>query len=419
MRRIGVEGYKPSKKVIARSGIALAGTVVLVLLIRICEGNPVEKITKIERNGYGEGVKSEELCVQIEGEEERAVVLEISPRIYSDEEIEKLFSKAAQELEKLMLGTNEDFLHITEDLYLPNELEEYPFQILWQFSDYDVIDMNGKIKQEQLREMELADQGVDVSVHITLRYEQNEQTFDVGLVIYPSQEDELTIEEKVLESVTWLNTESKEEKYMELPSEIDGKKIVWLKKREQQEIVLLVIGSTISVLLIGLDRQKILEAQKEKKEQMLFDYPEIVSQIIILMGAGMTAKNTWRKMTEDYQEQRRNSGKIRWAYEEIEFTLKEMNNGIPELECYERFAKRCDLMPYAKLGTLLAQNLKKGTKGLWVQLEMEARQAMNDRKNQVKRLGEEASTKLLLPMLLMLIVVMLIVIVPAFLSIQI
>ena len=101
------------------------------------------------------------------------------------------------------------------------------------------------------------------------------------------------------------------------------------------------------------------------------------------------------------------------------YTFNEMQNGIPELECYERFAKRCDLMPYIKLGALLAQNLKKGTKGLWLQLEMEAHQSMNDRKNQIKKLGEEAGTKLLLPMLIMLIVVLLIVIVPAFLSIQI
>ena len=46
-------------------------------------------------------------------------------------------------------------------------------------------------------------------------------------------------------------------------------------------------------------------------------------------------------------------------------------------------------------------------------------QSLEERKNQVKKLGEEAGTKLLLPMLLMLVVVLMIVIVPAFVSIQI
>ena len=50
---------------------------------------------------------------------------------------------------------------------------------------------------------------------------------------------------------------------------------------------------------------------------------------------------------------------------------------------------------------------------------MEAIQAFEDRKARARRLGEEAGTKLLLPMFLMLTVVLVIVIVPAFLSMQI
>ena len=76
-------------------------------------------------------------------------------------------------------------------------------------------------------------------------------------------------------------------------------------------------------------------------------------------------------------------------------------------------------MENMKLGALLLQNLRKGTKGMWAMLEVEACQSLEERKNQVKKLGEEAGTKLLLPMLLMLIVVLLIVMVPAFVSIQI
>ena len=67
----------------------------------------------------------------------------------------------------------------------------------------------------------------------------------------------------------------------------------------------------------------------------------------------------------------------------------------------------------------MSQNLRKGTKGLTELLKLEARQAFEERKAQAKRLGEEAGTKLLLPMFLMLAVVLVIVIVPAFLTLQI
>ena len=76
-------------------------------------------------------------------------------------------------------------------------------------------------------------------------------------------------------------------------------------------------------------------------------------------------------------------------------------------------------MPYRKLGSMLSQNLKKGTRGMGDMLHMEAVQAMEDRKSNARRLGEEAGTRLLIPMLMMLVIVLTIVIVPAFLSVQI
>ena len=88
-------------------------------------------------------------------------------------------------------------------------------------------------------------------------------------------------------------------------------------------------------------------------------------------------------------------------------------------EAYEKFGKRCGVAPYMKFGALLAQNTKKGNKGLADILKMEAIQAFENRKSVAKQKGEEASTKLLFPMFGMLAVVMVIVIIPAFLSIQI
>ena len=95
-------------------------------------------------------------------------------------------------------------------------------------------------------------------------------------------------------------------------------------------------------------------------------------------------------------------------------TCHEMDSGVTEAEGYENFGRRCDLQIYIRLGALLSQNLRKGTKGLSELLKLESIQAFEERKARAKRLGEEAGTKLLLPMFLMLVVVLIIVIVPAF-----
>ena len=103
----------------------------------------------------------------------------------------------------------------------------------------------------------------------------------------------------------------------------------------------------------------------------------------------------------------------------MKLTCREIESGISETESYEKFGKRCEIQAYLKLGALLSQNLRKGVKGLSEMLRQESAQAFEERKASAKRKGEEAGTKLLLPMFLMLTIVLVIVIVPAFLSVQI
>jgi flagellar motor component MotA len=62
------------------------------------------------------------------------------------------------------------------------------------------------------------------------------------------------------------------------------------------------------------------------------------------------------------------------------------------------------------------QNLKKGSRELVNLLELEAIDAFEERKNQAKKYGEEAGTKMLFPMVGMLVVVMGIIMFPALIS---
>lgn len=74
------------------------------------------------------------------------------------------------------------------------------------------------------------------------------------------------------------------------------------------------------------------------------------------------------------------------------------------------------LASYRKLSGLLEQNVRKGSESLRLALEAELENAFEQQKTMVRRLGEEASAKLLFPLFLLLAVVMIMVSVPAFLS---
>ena len=131
----------------------------------------------------------------------------------------------------------------------------------------------------------------------------------------------------------------------------------------------------------------------------------------------MTIRNAWEKIVQNYEQQKESMGK-RPLYEEMLVTLHEIQGGVSESEAYERFGKRCGTSTYMKFGAMLSQNLRKGSKGISDILRMEAIQSFENRKSTAKRLGEEAGTKLLMPMLGMLAVVFIMVMVPAFLSMQ-
>jgi hypothetical protein len=134
----------------------------------------------------------------------------------------------------------------------------------------------------------------------------------------------------------------------------------------------------------------------------------------MLLRAGLTLKRTFQKMVSAYEK--REKEEPRYVYEEMKQICHEMENGLGEAAAYEAFGKRCGESSYMKLGSLLSQNLKKGGKGLADLLEQEAAAGFQERKNTARKLGEEAGTKMLFPMMLMLAVVLVILVVPAAMS---
>lgn len=392
----------------------------LALLTDIMQklGQESSPTVQIKRNGYGEGQKEESLSMQVEGEEKQDIEIQVSPKIYSETQLEKEFQKARKELEVQILGKNKDLAHVKEDLEFVTELRDFPFSVSWELSRYDVMDSLGRLNLEKIREEDPENQGIEMNITGILHYEEEMYPCEMDLIVFAGKERQLSTKERVQELVRILDSTSRQKEYLTLPSSVDGREIFWTKEQESKVIPILMFGMAISILLVGREIQKESSRKKTRKEQMMLDYPEIITEFTMLTGAGMTAKNVWKKIAEDYGITREKTGRKREAYEEIWITWQEMKSGIPEMECYERFARRCDLIPYMKMGALLSQNLRKGTKGISEMLRMEAVQALEDRKSRARQLGEEAGTKLLIPMLLMLIIVITIVVVPAFLSIR-
>lgn len=401
------------KKTKRNIGLVLAVTILLSSLLFIQECK-TSQIKELERNSYGEGKKKETLEVTVgEKKLDDSFEVELGERVYGKEELQDVFGKAMEELPGIILGENKSLDRVEHDLNLVTKMPEQPIEIQWESKRREIIHPTGEIQKENL-----SGKGDLVELRGLLTYGEEEALYVVNVMIYPRT---LTPKEEMIESVRNLVSSSEEESrqksVMKLPGEIDGKVITWEQTKEHRSVWILVLG-IVAALLVWMQEKQGKQKEKEAWEkQMRIDYPEIVNGISLLVGAGLTVKNAWKKMVDNYEEQKEGK-KERFAYEEMSHTLREMQGGITEVESYEHFGKRIGIPAYVKLGTLLSQNLRKGTKGLTEMLSKEAEQAYEERRQTAKKQGEEISTKLLLPMSLMLIVVLVIVIVPAFLSIS-
>jgi hypothetical protein len=137
---------------------------------------------------------------------------------------------------------------------------------------------------------------------------------------------------------------------------------------------------------------------------------------VLYLGAGLSIRSTFNKLGEDYLRQREAGMEERGAYEEILLVCRELASGVPETEAYAQLGQRCRSRQYTKLSAILAQNLKKGNQELLSVMQQEAKASFEERRSTARKLGEEAETKLLLPMIVMLAITMLIIIIPAYYS---
>lgn len=366
----------------------------------------------LTRNNQGEGERQEELDVTVGDIRERLTV-EVQEQEYTPKQREKIFRLAKDNLETWILGDNKSLDEVHKDLRLIPEIPEYGIRISWELDRYDVMNQQGELQTEYL-----TDDGTLVKLTALLQYKEEKEQVEFYAKVYPPV---LSKKERILKELDAemgrLDEETKEQEHYILPSVVDGKFVQWKYRKGDRTAGILLLGIVLVFFLYVSEREKEKKQKEKRALQLMLDYPQIINQFTLYLGAGMTVRKAWGRIAEDYEERKSEKGR-RDAYEEMLYTLHEIQSGISEGECYERFGERCVLSIYKKFGTMLSQNMKKGTKGLAVLLKQEADRAFEERKNLAKRLGEEAGTKMLIPLFLMLLVVLVMIVVPAFFSIQ-
>lgn len=174
------------------------------------------------------------------------------------------------------------------------------------------------------------------------------------------------------------------------------------------------LGIAAALCLFLKEKSDEKEVKKRWEDQMILDYPELLSNFVVLTGAGYPVRQAWKKQVVDAENKK--TVHLHPVYREMRTALNQMETGTPEIRAYGEFGRRIGLGCYIKFASLLGNSVSTGGKDLRRLLEEEMEAAFRQRKELALRKGEEASTKLLIPMFLMLGVVMVMVVAPAFLS---
>ena len=377
------------------------------------------EITQLYRNEWNDGSKSITLKVhpKLLGFEDKKVELVIGERSFTDEELAEFSEKLDEVLWNEILGENESADCVTANLELVTSVEGYPFSISWKSDKPLILSGKGIIDEERLAEELSKDDLQDyviVCLAATLSYDDYREE-KIGYVKVREKEDgSVSFDESVNIRLKELDEESSKSCIWPLPRVIDGVEVSFYEDGGHKGIAVILFGAAISFLLMLSKDKHIEELAKKRQEEMRRDYPELLNKFALYYTAGMSPKSIWQLLCEEYKN--RSPHVKRYVYEEMVTANRSMQEGVGELCAYDDFAKRCDIVEYRTFVNLLRQAVTKGREGFDRQLIEEMEKSRRQEIIGIRLLGEEAGTKLLVPMFIMLVIVLVIVMVPAFIS---
>ena len=168
--------------------------------------------------------------------------------------------------------------------------------------------------------------------------------------------------------------------------------------------MLLFIGLILAWLIMWYVDELLNDQLEERHDQLLADFPQMLSKMTLLVNSGMVVRDAWNKIAENGD---------RALYKEMRLTVMEMKNGVTEAEAYMHFADRCSMKEIKRFSATMVQSLQKGNSEIAVFLKNMSDEMWEEKKHMVKRKGEAANSKLIVPTALIFIGILVMIMVPA------
>ena len=164
--------------------------------------------------------------------------------------------------------------------------------------------------------------------------------------------------------------------------------------------VLVIVVSFLFPVYVGMNIDTKIS---EQRNEILLDYPSILSKMALLINAGMMLREAWELVGE--------SGDTK-LYREMQAVTKKIKNGITETQAYRELADACKINEMKKFVSIICQNLERGSSELVFVMRELSDEAWNAKKNVAKMKGDSATAKLILPIGLTFVGILIMILVP-------
>ena len=393
--------------------VAAAGAV-LLLGIKVREAGEPDEIV-VTRNHFGQGDKRVSLILKEEGEKGRRERYDwtLSEAQLSPKEKNLYADRFFRRLKKKVLGENRSWSEVSHPLDYQESLSGYPFEISYKAEDADLIYLDGSLAPQTA--LLSAKESLGTKVHVTARYGDwtIQQTWKVKLVS-PKESGRDDPFQKMKEHLVRLNRQDSGRKQVTLSGQWDGYQIF----PDQPALSLPFLAGLFMLagfLLPGLSIWRISRQGDLTKRQCEKDFSSIVHRLALYMGSGLSFMSAVDRISRDYI--RRSEGQEkRFAFEKILVMDRQMKAGVSQTRACRNWGDQFRGTGYQKLALILIQSFTRGTREARTMMDKEEAEAFRSSVDRARKEGEEASTRLLFPMIIMLGEVTLLVMLPAILQ---
>ena len=325
--------------------------------------------------------------------------LEVHSREFTEEEFHKKAEEFKADIEKEMLGKNVSGDEIQYDLVFPKKDRTGALKASWETSDPTVISSEGKVENAGIEEPR------EIKITANIRDENYRDTYETSLVVI--KDKDISDSEKAKLEMLEIERDSRSEKELVIPEQIgdiEVKKVVESKAKKYVEV--LVFGGLLIGLFTYYGFYKLRESGEKRRDKLGEQYYSLVNRMNIYIGAGLTVQNALRTIVKNKNSE--------YLSDEITYTLNKIASGEPEPKAYIELGKNLGTEEYSKLMSLISQNMEYGNSNLIKLMDSEVKLSFYLKKEDIRKRGEKASEKLLLPTLILMFIVMIIVMYPAF-----